>query len=72
MQKNWKIYFIINGKFYFISVFFNPLAAKKIYIYFTLQKVVSQNWYTAHSKGLQMKSARIKLEIKNVIIIIGI
>jgi len=26
------MYFIINWKFYFINVFFNPLAAKDIYI----------------------------------------
>jgi len=31
MQK-WKTYFIINWKFYFTNIFFNPLAAKDIYI----------------------------------------
>jgi len=39
---------IINWKFYFINVFFNPLAAKDIY--YMLQKVVSQNWYSAQQR----------------------
>jgi len=53
------MYFIINWKFYFINVFFNQLEQQRIY--YTRQKIVPG---TAHSKGLQMKSARIKTRSK--------